>query len=469
MRARGHVFILALGLLLGSLASGPPAERADGAPDTSEALFPVCAWRLLTTATTVNVAFPDAGAAYWTTPFLITQDLEAILVQGPYPNARYMSLTVYDDSGGTFTCQGVRSELTDFQIQPDPGSQNPFAEQAPLGGTFSLTVRPLTAPPTEPNVLPLAPCSPPSGEQAAQNRLPTNLGFLVYRIYLPHDDLDQVPLPALSLRLADGQVVALPQCMTRQPSGINLGTDLPNPEPIQSLLQLHGPAGRSAATGVKPCGRPGAQQCPPELVFFRPTDATTNSFFPNLDNKYIAALVQPKPQQLLVLRAQGATVPSDRQPAPWPNPNFDLRYWSMCSNIYRRPWPVVAIQEGDQTILGCAADLETVLDEQNFYTYVVSHVADKPSDAILAANHATWLPFSRKEPFSRHMMILRNLLGDGFPYSVQNCAQGSDSTAIESCQQTMGSYYPEVAECHVRTLEQGGVNACFGEFQLRQE
>ena len=95
------------------------------------------------------------------------------------------------------------------------------------------------------------------------------------------------------------------------------------------------------------------------------------------------------------------------------------------------------------------------------------HVADKPSDAILAANHATWLPFSRKEPFSRHLMILRNLLGDGFPSSVQNCAQGSDSTAIESCQQTMGSHYPEVAECQGRDVRAGGVDACFGEFRRR--
>jgi hypothetical protein len=332
-----------------------------------------------------------------------------------------------------------------------------------------VTLTPLTAPPTEPNILPLAPCSPPSGEPAARSGPPTNLGFLVYRVYLPHGDLDQVPLPALSLRLADGQVVPLPPCTTGESSELVLGSDLPNPEAIQSFIHLHGPAGRSAATGVKPCGRPGAQPCPPELVFFRPTDASTNSFFPNLDNKYIAALIQPKSQQLLVIRAQGATVPPDQQPAPWPSPTADLRYWSMCSNIYRRPWPVVAIQEGDQTILGCAADLETILDEQNFYTYVVSHLVDKPSDIILAANHATWLPFSRKEPFSRHLMILRNMLGDGFPSSVQNCAQGSDSTAIESCQQTMGSYYPEVAECQVRTFKQGGVDACFDEFRRRPE
>ena len=65
-------------------------------------------------------------------------------------------------------------------------------------------------------------------------------------------------------------------------------------------------------------------------------------------------------------------------------------------------------------------------------------------------------------------MILRNLLGDGFPSSVQNCAQGSDSTAIESCQQTMGhSHHPEVAECQGRDVRAGGVDACFGEFRRR--
>ena len=37
--------------------------------------FPFCSWWTETIATTVNVAFPDFSAAYWTTPFAVANDL----------------------------------------------------------------------------------------------------------------------------------------------------------------------------------------------------------------------------------------------------------------------------------------------------------------------------------------------------------------------------------------------------------
>jgi hypothetical protein len=97
--------------------------------------------------------------------------------------------------------------------------------------------------------------------------------------------------------------------------------------------------------------------------------------------------------------------------------------------------------------------------------YVVTHVANKPPGALLALRHDTWLPFSQKEPLSRHLMILRNMLGQDFPSSVQNCAEGSDQAAIALCQGSMGDFYPEVARCDLETYLQGGATACFDEFQ----
>jgi hypothetical protein len=40
-----------------------------GAAPASGAGFPYCSWWTETTAETMNVALPDTGAAYWTTPF----------------------------------------------------------------------------------------------------------------------------------------------------------------------------------------------------------------------------------------------------------------------------------------------------------------------------------------------------------------------------------------------------------------
>jgi hypothetical protein len=65
-------------------------------------------------------------------------------------------------------------------------------------------------------------------------------------------------------------------------------------------------------------------------------------------------------------------------------------------------------------------------------------------------------------------MILRNMLGDDFPHSVQNCAQGTDSTAIAECETSMGAYYPQTATCLAATFNNGGTAACFQESRLHR-
>jgi hypothetical protein len=65
-------------------------------------------------------------------------------------------------------------------------------------------------------------------------------------------------------------------------------------------------------------------------------------------------------------------------------------------------------------------------------------------------------------------MILRNMLGDDFSNSVQNCAQGTDSTAIAECEASMGAYYPQTATCPAATFKKGGTAACFQESRLHR-
>jgi hypothetical protein len=244
-----------------------------------------------------------------------------------------------------------------------------------------------------------------------------------------------------------------------------------------ALARLLSPQASQNLSGVLPlpCGKTGAPTCPPDLTFFRALDSTTNSFFPNNDNKYIGALVQPAKNQVLVIRGAAPTFSPGTVAEPWQPAAVDLRYWSMCSNVYARPYPVVIIPDPlhpDNPILGCKADLDTTLDTQNFYTYVVSHLADKPSDAVLAANSATWLPFSDKERDQRHIMLLRNMLGEDFPHSVQQCnqennAEGTDPTAIANCKAIMGAFYPLAAMCQASTFNSGGTAACFAEAGLK--
>ena len=150
-----------LGLVCAGAASAATAK-------SSVARFPFCSWWFETTPQSANVALPDTSAAYWTTPFFATPGLK-IYVKGQFPDARFMSVIVYNNSGGTFTRNGVSSGLVDYQIKPDTGTKNPFQQATHRLGRFTLTIR-RDVSPSQSNVLPLVPTTPTKG-----NLLPPGL------------------------------------------------------------------------------------------------------------------------------------------------------------------------------------------------------------------------------------------------------------------------------------------------------
>lgn len=88
---------------------------------------------------------------------------------------------------------------------------------------------------------------------------------------------------------------------------------------------------------------------PTATATFRATASTTNAFFPNVDNAYVSALFRPRAGTVVVVRGKGAT------------------------NVYRKPWPVVANpQPGGGVDYGCADDDATKLDADGEYAFVVA-------------------------------------------------------------------------------------------------
>src|SRR5690348_17083229 len=69
---------------------------------------------------TVNVAYPDGAAIYWTGRYQAVPGTR-IRITGRYPHARYMSFNVYDN------LQRPLDAVADVELAPDPGSTNPFA------------------------------------------------------------------------------------------------------------------------------------------------------------------------------------------------------------------------------------------------------------------------------------------------------------------------------------------------------
>src|SRR5437763_16713556 len=76
---------------------------------------------------TVNVLFPDSSAQYWSAHYAAVPGTH-IRIDGIYPYARYTSWNVYDPILRPF------AKKTDFALQPDAGSSNPF-----LPGAARLT------------------------------------------------------------------------------------------------------------------------------------------------------------------------------------------------------------------------------------------------------------------------------------------------------------------------------------------
>ncbi len=399
--------------------------------------FPYCGWWFVTTAQSVNVALPDTSAAYWTTPFVAAPGLK-ILIKGSYPNARFASVTVYNNAGGVFTRAGVSSGIVDYQIAPDRGSVNPFQHTTRRPGHFTVTIQRHVSR-SQVNVLPMVPQKPSKGI------VPPGTGFIVYRVYLPHSgSFSSVQLPTVVLS-RDGKTRKLQKC-----PWLGQPRHLPS---VLSSVRWHRIATALAQTPKRVAA---ASSAPPLLHFFRPMAATTNSFFPNVANAYLAALFQPTPGTVVVVRGKAATAPPGSSAMPWPNPSYDLRYWSLCNNENVSPDPVVVVtdpQTGAQ-IYGCSADLNTTL-VGGYYTYVLSSLADRPSNAT-TQNGITWLPYSSQNV--QNVLAFRNMLGSGFAYSAQQVPQDGNPA---SAQAVMGPYYPQVAQCSVSTFTTGGVSACF--------
>lgn len=355
-----------------------------------------CAWPNKTTRETLNVAYPDTGATYWSMGYnLLVGD--QILIDGTYPDARYMSFITYNLAGN------VVDGITDRDVSPDVGSLNPFADPtAPRGGRYGLVISNGVSAGTPDNVLATGGIT----------------GTLIYRSYvssLPGDPTGGVGLPTVSVRRVDGSVVPIGTCSS--PTADSSVID---------LINLFGPATDLPA------------QQPPQ--FKRP--ATVAGLFANPDNGYVAAVAAFQAGRVVVIRGTAPAVPDTLAGQSPAASGTDLRYWSMCTNEYRKPYPVTA----------CAYDTQVPLDAGGRYTIVASAAADRPANAT-TLNGVTWLDWGSTA--QDMVLIMRNMLPSAsFNESVFSVTPGQPAST------TMGAYAPVTAGCSTATFESGGATAC---------
>jgi hypothetical protein len=405
-----------------------------GATDSS------CAWPGQLDSTAFNVAYPDQFAHYWVTalPAVPGASLE---IRGTFPWARYMSFITY-----TERLEGIES-LHDSQIVPDPGSANPFLPGAERYGSSprAYTVRVVFGreDPTRPNTVYT---SSADGTKVARSFIVAYRVFRADKTFAEADPPDRTGgagLADVTMVLPSGSRVDIPRC------------DIPGPPPNDLNSQV---AGTSIPGPGSPLGggfdppvwhkfynlpdsvltatenpRTGAALSEPLREYARM--APKGGFLDNPDNNYIFSFVNHFSfGPLVVIKGKLPTTPETYDNAATMG-SGQLRYWSLCTN-----------HAPTQRYYACLADDEVITDAEGNYKIVVSTSTNRPPGADNV--HINWLPGG---PTNDKVLILRNMLPDGFPNAIQSAGY-----TPESVRTTMGAYYPTACYSDVATFEATG-------------
>lgn len=393
----GRTAAVLVALLLVACSSGGSKSATTGTVSRQPT---TCAWPARADRTTSNIAYPDTGATYWSTDYRLARG-ERIEVAGRFPAARYFSFVTYHPDGG------VRGAIADRDIEAAAGV-NPFAGASDGGATPRGQGR---------YVVDVTP-------KVDEDRPPTNTvpggagGKLIYRVYLSDDAADArggVPLPTVRVVGSGGAVRTLTPCPT---SGADPASE--------RTVDRYGPATDKPA--------------PAQPVFVRPA-AGSARLFPNPDNVYLATIVKYTPGQLVVVHGTAPSFPDTAAGDPITGKE-QVRYWSVCTNEYRKPYPVT----------DCVADEKVPLDAEGNYTIVVSTKAERPANAT-REHGVAWLEWGSTAVDG--VLLVRNMLpAPGFTQSALDVPAGALASA------TMGPYAPAGRYCAVADFARGGAAAC---------
>jgi hypothetical protein len=370
-------------------------------------------------ADTVNVLFPDSSAQYWSTRYVAVPGTR-IRIDGIFPRSRYMSWNVYDPLLRPF------AKKSDFELQPDPRSANPFEPGADrstpdarrhytLFITFSKDDHP------GPNTIYVDPSKNP-------------VGLITYRVYVPdrgRDITGDVGLPQVtweptSSHSAPG--LASP-CRHLEKPSVNFLTNL--------YASLMGPdAGPPLPGQPTPHWHRFVNLCysGQDLLFDNPilgrlpsapspcASAGSGGFLSNMDNAYVYTGISRGYGPIVVFHGRAPTFADTYDRAQTMPSGEQLRYWSFCQN-----------DPFDQRYIGCARDDQVPVDDGGDYTIVVSQPGDWPAAAKAACPGAAWIPWG---PQPEGVVIYRNMLpAPDFAHAIQNVRRDHEK-------QDMGAYYP---------------------------
>lgn len=413
-----------------------------------------CVWFANSDPDLINIAFPDTAANYWAAEFAIPPGGEVRIV-GEYPHARYMSYNAYDYKWAAF------DSLADIEIRPDAGSRNPFltgANRNVVDRSYTLRVIPDPPPENEAD-------REPNTLYMGYLGVPLNYGHFLYRIYVPDQGASlagNVDLPRLQYVLANGTVLDAPEaCAFLEKTRLELGIN----QLVADSNALAGLSGREGTDPVVWTKFVGLGHSAISIARYIPVIADlpladfwqllsdqaagssgNGGFLANQHNAYVTATINREFGDIAVISARAPVTPRTYENQSVMQ-SAQLRYWSLCTNdIY------------SQRYFDCAYDAQIPVDENGYYTVVISRPEHRPANARPECG-VKWLHWG---PRADSLLIMRHMLSSpDFHQAVQDVPDASDME-----QEVMGEYYPYGTHSSVEEFEglsanpQGGFGDC---------
>lgn len=447
------VHFCTMALFLAVVSGCSSSDEGSGAGGSSGTGFPHdepaqanaslgCSWLFVSNPDLANIAFPDEFATYWVATFPALPGTR-LRVEGQFPKARYFSYNVYDPA-----LRPVDA-VTDYALVPRVAGSNPYQNAGVAAGSeYVAYIRPERRPDArETNTLYSGSIALPGGQS-----LPVNPTIsLIYRIYLAEGDQQGgVGLPQLTLESADGMqapvTFQMSPCRPLPPDGLpsilNEAVRESSLPPEAGFLPF--PPARQEPSVVRFYGLPETARVllsntiGQEIPQNPATQGDGGGFLSNVDNAYLTTMASRDKGPLYLMRARApsyAHVPADA-----PLGRAQLRYWSICTNEFFT-----------QRFVGCLHDAQVPLDDQGYFTVVVSDPDQRPSNAI-AQNGIAWLPWGAT--YYDSVLIYRHMLpSPHFAEAIQNVPYGTPVHEV------MHEYGPQLTYCDRATVESAGANA----------
>jgi hypothetical protein len=339
--------------------------------------------------------FPETNAAYFLLP-VATRSLGKSVrfdVVGDFPQARFMSLALYDSDNGR-----LLSSLRDSAIKPYEGSENPFREKVTRDT------------PNRRFIVRVAP------DKHYADYLPNILTYpkeveyvtMILRVYRPdeigpgtqHDVTGGVGLPRVHAYFTDSGT-PVPGCQSVWPRpDLYVGVDV---DKSQREIDVAVEKEQQAS---------GGKEFP-----FHALRASVSGIFPNPHVTYGVTNLDRRLGEVVTIRFKAPTFFNNRAKVKFMDPSAEARYWSICLGGRR-----------ETNTIGCVADADVKLDDDGFANIAILPPGDKALADAAAARGMSVLSWGGRWITGGYRVLVRLIDNDAARVFSEDGATGSYMT-----------------------------------------